>query len=207
MLTKMVQQPVDNAIEISWQDGAKYTERWKGPYEAMKGVTATGGTVLGVTWLVGYARPTLPNTSWASLIAPPTPTSGMTWMIENIQVTEVEAGAHGLLEISYKAVPTNMIPQGGYGSKPTSADTSSEVVTETTGWQLRWGTYSRNVLEYCTKEPNSHTGKQDESQFVAHADCVIKCAQLPKPRKNQIPSDWRDHPTDHPEQYMWVEPN
>ena len=206
VLTKMVQQPVDNAIEISWQDGAKYTERWKGPYDAMKGVTATGGTVKGATWLVGYARPSL-GADWASLIGMPTTTSGMNWMIDTIEVTEEEAGAHGIFEVTYKAVPSDILPQGGYGSKPTSSSTSTEVVTETTGWTLRWGTYSRNVLEYCTKEPNDHTGQEDESSFVAHADHVIKCAQLPKPRKNQIPSDWRSSSGDHPVQYMWVEPN
>lgn len=44
-LSAMVQQPVDNALEISWDNGARYTERWKGPYGVMKGVTANGGTI------------------------------------------------------------------------------------------------------------------------------------------------------------------
>lgn len=55
----MVQQPVDNAIEISWDNGARYTERWKGPYESMNGVTAIGGTVLGASLIVGKSRPNL----------------------------------------------------------------------------------------------------------------------------------------------------
>ena len=33
VLSAMVQQPVDNAIDISLDNGARYTERWKGPYE------------------------------------------------------------------------------------------------------------------------------------------------------------------------------
>lgn len=204
VLTKMIQQPVDNAISISWQDGAKYTEKWKGPYDAMRGVTANGGTIKGKAWLVGYGRPTLDN-DWVSLIGMPTPVSGMAWMIDTIQITEIEAGAHGELEIQYKAVPLDMFPMGGYGS--TSSQVSTEVITESSGWTLRWGTYSRSPLEYCTKEPNQHTGGNDEDTMVAHADCVIKCAQLPKPRKEQIPSDWRQSPTQHPTQYMWVEPN
>lgn len=47
VLTKMIQQPIDNAIEISWQDGAKYVEKWKGPYAEMKEVTKQGGTIMG----------------------------------------------------------------------------------------------------------------------------------------------------------------
>ena len=206
VLTKMVQQPVDNAIEISWQDGAKYTERWKGPYDAMKGVTATGGTVKGATWLVGYARPSL-GTDWASLIGMPTTTSGMTWMIDTIEVTEIEAGAHGELLITYKAVSTDDLPMVGYGGKEPSSETSSEVVTESSGWTLRWGTYSRNVLEYCTNLSIYNVDDPSDHANIAHADCVIKCSQLPKPRKSQIPSEWRGSGSSHPEQYMWVEPN
>lgn len=129
----------------------------------------------------------------------------MKWVIDTITATEIEAGEHGLLEIVYRAVP-EQYNMGGYGSIPASADASVsvKVVTENSGWTLRWGTYSRNVLEYCDSWEGAGSVVADD---VAHADHIIKCAQLPKPRTSQIPENWRGNPTDHPPQYMWVEPN
>lgn len=206
VLTKMVQQPIDNAIEISWQDGARYTEKWKGPYHEMKEVTKDGGLIMGKAWKVGFGRPVLDD-NWVSLINIPQPVTGMAWMIDTIEVTEIEAGAHGELLITYKAVSLDDLPMVGYGGKEPSSETSSEVVTESSGWTLRWGTYSRNVLEYCTNLSIYHVDDPSDHAKIAHADCVIKCSQLPKPRKSQIPSDWRGSGSSHPEQYMWVEPN
>lgn len=39
VLNKMVQQPMDGAFNITWDNGATYTERWKGPYNAMEGIS------------------------------------------------------------------------------------------------------------------------------------------------------------------------
>lgn len=105
----------------------------------------------------------------------------MKWMLDSINVTEIEAGQHGILELVYKAVPANLLPMGGYGTESTSADASAgiEVYTEQCGWNLRWGTYSRNVLEYCTKEPNVYTQGDDQDmvdEHCARADKVIRCA-------------------------------
>lgn len=130
----------------------------------------------------------------------------MVWMIDTIEVTEIEAGAHGELLITYKAVPTDTFPMNGYGGKEPSSEVSTEVINESSGWTLRWGTYSRNPLEYCTKEPNPYTGSNSENIYVAKVDNVIRCSQLPKPRTEQIPADMRDK-TQHPPQYMWIEPN
>lgn len=199
VLEKMVQQPTDGTLNVSYDNGATYVEIWKGSYADMGDVAARGGTVGGVTWRVGYARPTL-NNNWVSLLPVPAPLSGMAWMVDNIEVSEIEAGEHGTMQITYKAVPESMLPMGGYGS-----ETSSEIVTESTGWQLRWVEYSVDPLEYCTEGPTQYDDldENEQHQQLAHADCVIKCAQLPKPRKSQIPDDMKENPT----QYMWVEPN
>lgn len=154
----MVQQPVENAIEVSWDNGARYTERWKGPYSEMKGVTTNGGEVMGRNFLVGQELPAIPSSGkWHSLIGAPSPLTGMKWMVDTITATELEAGDHGLLEITYKAVPDNLLPMGGYGTSAETGDPSGriKVVTTNSGWTLRWGTYSRNVLEYCVISADS----------------------------------------------------
>lgn len=200
VLAKMVQQPIDSTLNVSYNDGAKYVEVWKGPYVGMKDVAANGGTVYGVTWRVGYARPTL-NEDWVSLLPVPTPLTGMAWMVDDIDVSEAVAGEHATMQITYRAVPESMLPMGGYGE----ASASAEIPNESTGWQLRWVEYSVDPLEYCTMGPTQYDDLPEEEQheFLAHADCVIKCAQLPKPRKSQIPDEQKTHPL----QYMWVEPN
>ena len=204
VLNKMVQQPVDNAIDISLDNGARYTERWKGPYSDMRTVTSSGTVVMGCTFQVGKARPQLTG-DWVTKIGPPTPVGKMTWMVDAVNVTELEAGDHGLFEVTYRAVPDSMLSaMGGYGwSDVEGAPSAKMVYTENSGWNLRWGTYSRNVLEYCDLSTSEHV----QGDKFAHADHIIKCAQLPKPRDSQIPQDWRENPTDHPKQYMWVEPN
>lgn len=183
VLNKMVQQPMDGAFNITWDNGATYTERWKGPYSAMEGIAQTGGTILGRALVVGQKR-VPPNGNWVSTVTQagvPVPAKGMAWMLDSINVTEIEAGQHGILELVYKAVPENLLPMGGYGTESTSADASAgiEVYTEQCGWNLRWGTYSRNVLEYCTKEPNVYTQGDDPDlvdEHCARADKVIRCA-------------------------------
>ena len=173
----MVQQPVDNAIEVSWDNGARYTERWKGPYSDMRGVTSSGGTVKGRNFLVGQELPSIPNDgTWQSLIGAPSPLSGMKWMVDAITATELEAGDHGLLEITYKAVPATLLPMGGYGTSAETGDPSGriKVVTANSGWTLRWGAYSRNVLEYC--DISADSTDNDDNDEAAHADHVIKCA-------------------------------
>ena len=169
----MVQQPVDNAIEVSWDNGARYTERWKGPYSAMRGVTSRGGNVLGRKFIVGQEIPAVTG-DWHSLIGAPSPLNGMKWMVDTITATELEAGDHGILEITYKAVPDDVLPMGGYGTSADAEDPSGriKVVTANSGWTLRWGTYSRNVLEYC----DLSTGQQEQGNDHAHADHIIKCA-------------------------------
>lgn len=173
----MVQQPVDNAIEVSWDNGARYTERWKGPYSAMKGVTSSGGNVMGRNFIVGQALPDIPSEGkWHSLIGAPSPLSGMKWMVDTVTATELEAGDHGLLEITYKAVPATLLPMGGYGTSAETGDPSGriKVVTANSGWTLRWGTYSRNVLEYC--DISADSTDNNDTEGVAHADHIIKCA-------------------------------
>ena len=202
----MVQQPVENAIEVSWDNGARYIERWKGPYSAMRGVTSSGGTVMGRRLAVGEKRSGM-NSNWKWLIDAPSPLPNMSWMVDSVTATELEAGSHGLLEITYKAVPDGLLPMGGYGTSAETGDPSGriKVVTANSGWTLRWGTYSRNVLEYCDLSADS--ADNDDNDEAAHADHIIKCAQLPKPRTSQIPEDWRADPERFPPQYMWVEPN
>lgn len=137
---------------MSWDNGATYTERWKGPYSDMKGVTDAGGTVMGRNFIVGQEIPAIPSEGkWHSLIGAPSPLNDMKWMVDTITATELEAGDHGLLEITYKAVPATLLPMGGYGTSAETGDPSGriKVVTANSGWTLRWGTYSRNVLEYC----------------------------------------------------------
>ena len=120
-------------------------------------------------------------------------------MVDGVTVTELEAGHHGLLEITYKAVPSTLPNQGGYGNTPPNEGTP--VITENSGWTMRWGTYSRSVLEYCDVSADDLQGDE-----YAHADHVIKCSQLPKPRESQIPSSMSD-PSEYPRQYLWIEPN
>ena len=207
VLNVMVQQPTDNALDVSWQNGARYTERWKGPFSAMKNISATGGIVMGRKLIVGKVL-TSPAGSWKGFYHSPPVLSGMKWVVDSITASEIEAGEHGILEITARAVPEDE-EIGGYGSSADlsgQGEISTEVVTDQSGWTLRWATYSRSPLEYCTKEPNAHTGSGSEDNMVAHADCVIRCAQLPKPRESQIPAGMASK-TDYPRQYMWIEPN
>lgn len=176
----MVQQPCDSALDISWQNGARYTERWKGPYSAMKNVSNNGGVVMGRRLIVGKVLPSAGGNwkSIAGLGGVPPVLSGMKWVVDSITVTEIEAGEHGLIEITARAVPEDE-EIGGYGSNADQSgepSLSTEVVTDQSGWTLRWATYSRSPLEYCTSEPNAHTGSGSEDNMVAHADCVIRCA-------------------------------
>ena len=196
---------------MTWQNGAVYTERWKGPYSAMKNISANGGNVLGRKLVVGALLTSASQSSWRSIQGlggvPPT-IPKMKWVIDSITATEMEAGRHGILEITARAIPEDE-EIGGYGSSISaeeSAELCTEVVTENSGWTLRWATYSRSPLEYCTKEPNAYTGIAGEDSKVAHADCVIRCSQLPKPRESQIPQPMSDKQT-YPRQYLWVEQN
>ena len=65
---------------------------------------------------------------------------------------------------------------GGYGTSAETGDPSGriKVVTANSGWTLRWGTYSRNVLEYC--DISADSTDNDDNDKAAHADHVIKCA-------------------------------
>ena len=175
VLNKMVQQPVDNAIDISLDNGARYTERWKGPYDAMRSVTSAGTVVMGAVFQVGKVRPSL-NDNWKSVIGPPVPVGKMKWMVDAVNVTELEAGQHGLFEVTYRAVPESMLSaMGGYGWTENPNEPSAKMVyTENSGWNLRWGTYSRNVLEYC--DISADSTDNDDNDEAAHADHIIKCA-------------------------------
>lgn len=172
----MVQQPVDNAIDISLDNGARYTERWKGPYSQMRAVTSAGTQVMGYTFQVGKERPNVAAPNWQSVIGPPTPVGKMKWMVDAVNVTELEAGDHGLLEVTYRAVPESMLSaMGGYGWSDVPGSPSAKMVyTENSGWNLRWGTYSRNVLEYC--DLSTVEDDNNENDDTAHADHIIKCA-------------------------------
>lgn len=177
VLNVMVQQPCDSALDISWQNGARYTERWKGPFSEMKNISAAGGTVMGRKLIVGKVLPA-PGGLWKGFYHSPPILSDMKWVVDAITASEIEAGEHGILEITSRAVPEDE-EIGGYGSNADpsgSGEISTEVVTDQSGWTLRWATYSRSPLEYATQEPNPYTGSASEPSKVAHADCVIRCA-------------------------------
>lgn len=199
-----VQQAVDNALDISWE-GCTYTERFKGPYAELKKVSSNGGSIFGTRFVIGRKRPNLTAPKWDVQIQPPTPVDGMMWILDGTTVSESEAGEHGIVEFTWKAAISES--DGGYGTEMSaSASVSVEIFDSDTGWTLRWGTYSRSPLEYCTIQPNDYEGTPSEKTKVANANNVLKCAQYPKPRQWQVAASEYASMIDDI-QYMWIEPN
>lgn len=144
-LNCMVLQPLDDYGTYNDSGNETYVEKWKGPITAMLNI-ANGIQVMGVKFVVGVARPTIPQSgNWIRRFDPPTIPSDWFWMVRQVKVEQLPAGDHGMLVVEYVARNSNWEAKENT-SGGGKIDESKEQ------WSLEWQNRTGSALIYLTKK-------------------------------------------------------
>lgn len=137
VLSQFVRIPCENSP--SEQNGElTYTEKWKGPYEDAKDLltkVASGYTIsqvhlaLGANRVERFETPTCPARA------------GGVWIMDGVQVQELEAGSHAIVTFTYKPVGSS---SGGGTDIP-----------EQDVWSLSWEAYQVTPWAFCKNDDYS----------------------------------------------------
>lgn len=135
----LIKQPVENAFSIGPNDVIQFHEKWKGQYSYCNAI------------LAAFKNTNRKYPSFYSLIGTkqeaytaPAQISGYYWYISDINVSEIDAGVHGYIELT----ATNQYDsESGGGEQPEWESTTT--------WQLDWQTESYDVYAYCKNDLSS----------------------------------------------------
>lgn len=142
ILTDIVQIPTDGAGETS-QNRWSFSEKFKGPWSLIKEMPFRSSGGLG-PFMFGIKR-SVAMAGAGSVVhryeAPAAP-NGRIWFLQGCTTTELEAGGHGEITVTWMAQDPDWKVDNGSMS---SDDLDKHDIT----WDCSWMAYSENVLAYC----------------------------------------------------------
>lgn len=150
VLAAFVQQPIANTPSEDANGKRTYKERWKGPYSKGKTILNTiknGDSIsqvyiwLGDNKVQRFSYPTAKaiKIEIANGIVNKKIISGV-WIVETINVIELDAGAHCYVDIQYMCEPA---------PDESSTEPLTEDETQRT-WTVNWQSYSVTPYEFCS---------------------------------------------------------
>lgn len=162
ILAQLVVQPASGSPHYD-SNGGHYTEIWKGPYNILRQLPSlTTGTVSGYPKVVvGYDIPIIPLKSF-KIDRPPVP-DGMSWVVTDVNVEEIEAGDHGKLTINcYLSNPYDW-----------SSSSSAKQISETT-WEVGTNNFTRDIFSYCGPSEGANPNVYRLKKWMAEPDTYLQ---------------------------------
>lgn len=141
VLDTLVRQTCDNTPSED-QGGIHYEEKWKGPYAKIKEVLSHIHVGMSITQVRNALRTYIGISE--QITYPSCPTRGGVagvWYVRGIRTEEIDAGAHGNLQLSYDAY---------YGDD--DDDLTDDPFQDV--WTINWQSYSVDPYAFCSNKPN-----------------------------------------------------
>lgn len=140
-LARLVQQPGASMPNVT-EDSITFQEIFKGPYNTLKNLPLRQFNGF-PRFEVGKERPSaISNDNLFTVrFDPPSPLSSMAWIIDSVDVEEIEPGDHGIMTVNYK--------QGITDETLGPSGRASEDVDGTTKWGMSFSQESYDIWVYC----------------------------------------------------------
>lgn len=155
ILAQCVRIPCDNSPQKDYNKNT-YTEKWKGPYSALKDVAASveladdGTTITDLHNIIASKAGGM-NIQRYTVPATPTYTDAQgvqykgVWKVTGLRVQELEAGDHAILTVEFESVSTA---------------TDGEDLPEQDVWSISWQSYTVTPYAFCAN------GSYDLTSYV-----------------------------------------
>ena len=152
----LIKQPVPSDLRL--QTGTmQLTERWKGQYthcqDVLRNMYSTSADI-------EYSRFVTAAGVLSQEYATPNPPNGLTWVLEQGRVDEIDAGENGILECIWSATYI-----------------SSDVGPTSETWSLNWQAQNYDVYAYCSN-PSAHVDI-GSSSIKSQRSAVEQCLHPP----------------------------